>query len=217
MGRPLINQAKIIESALFCAFDKGMGGTSLNDIAQYLSVKKASLYNYFPSREEMLNAVCTYCSDFYKKVNLISDDEFEKAVSAQAEKLLKTCAVNYVKKHEVDPLFQIYTFVNSEKYFNKNVLTIYKSQIEKIENQAYLFFKMTSKTSPSENAKIKREAEYFCCGLTSILDSYLAVRKETIRLNPESGVGALFALPSDDKIMQTVSKFAEFTIQKFTL
>lgn len=43
MPRPLINQEKIIEAALFCAFDKGMGETSLNDISNYLSIKKASL------------------------------------------------------------------------------------------------------------------------------------------------------------------------------
>src|SRR5574344_622411 len=135
MARPLINQEKIIESALYCAFDKGMGDTSLNDISNYLSIKKASLYNHFSSKEEMLKAIYTYCSDFYKKVNLISDEEFAKTSSVQPEKLFKTCSVNYIKKHEIDPLFQIYTFINSEKYFNKNVLDIYKSQIEKIENQ----------------------------------------------------------------------------------
>ena len=36
MSRPIINQAKIIEAALFCAFDKGMGETSLNDISDDL-------------------------------------------------------------------------------------------------------------------------------------------------------------------------------------
>ena len=55
MPRPLINQEKIIEAALFCAFDKGMGDTSLNDISNYLSIKKASLYNHFASKEDMLN------------------------------------------------------------------------------------------------------------------------------------------------------------------
>lgn len=217
MARPLINQEKIIESALYCAFDKGMGDTSLNDISNYLSIKKASLYNHFSSKEEMLKAIYTYCSDFYKKVNLISDEEFAKTSSVQPEKLFKTCSVNYIKKHEIDPLFQIYTFINSEKYFNKNVLDIYKSQIEKIENQVSLFFKLVNKSKGFDNAKIKKEAAFFCYGLTSILDKYLAARKETIRQNPESGVGALFALPSDDKMMQEVSKFAEFTIQKFAL
>lgn len=216
MPRPLITQEKIIEAALFCAFEKGMGETSLSDISAYLTIKKASLYNHFASKEDMLKAIYTYCSDFNTKVNLISDDEMSKAQSSQPEKLFKTCTSNFIKKHEIDPLFQIYTFINSEKYFTKEVLDIYNSQLEKIENQAFMFFKLVNKNSSIDNAALKRESRYFCMGLMNFLDRYLAVRKETIRQNPESGVGALFVLPSDDKMIQEVARFAEFTIQKFT-
>lgn len=215
MPRPLINQEKIIEAALFCAFDKGMGETSLNDISNYLSIKKASLYNHFASKEDMLKAIYTYCSDFNTKINLISDEELSKTAESQAEKLFRSCATNFIKKHELDPLFQIYTFINSEKYFTREVLDIYNAQVEKVENQAYLFFKLVNKNTSFENAAIKKEARYFCMGLMNFLDRYLALRKETIRQNPESGVGALFALPSDDKMIQEVSKFAESTIKKF--
>ena len=216
MSRPLITQEKIIEAALFCAFDKGMGDTSLNDISNYLSIKKASLYNHFTSKEEMLKAINLYCSDFYLKVNFVSDDELSKAgaSSSQAEKVFKQCSVNYIKKHEVDPLFQIYTFVNSEKYFNEEVLDIYNNQIAKIENQIYLFYKLIS--SNSENAELRRESKLFCNVLMNVLDTYLASRKEIIRQNPESGVGALFALPSDDKFMQEFSKIAENSIKRFS-
>lgn len=217
MARPIINQIKIIEAALYCAFDKGMGETSLNDISNYLSIKKASLYNHFSSKEEMLKAIYTYCSDFLGKVNFISEEELAKTSNvSQIEKIFKTCSTNYIKKHEVDPLFQIYVFVNSEKYFNKEVLEIYKSQLAKIENQIYLFFKLVNKNSNFDSSALKKEAKYFTYTIRSILDNYLASRKETIRQNPESGVGALFALPSDDKILQEMSKFAENTIQKFT-
>ncbi|MBP5588108.1 MAG: TetR/AcrR family transcriptional regulator [Treponema sp.] len=216
MSRPLITQEKIIEAALFCAFDKGMGDTSLNDISNYLSIKKASLYNHFASKEEMLKAINTYCSDFYTKVNFASDEELAKAGTspAQAEKVFKTCSANYIKKHEVDPLFQIYTFVNSEKYFNKEVLDIWQAQVSKIENQIYLFFKLVKNSA--DNAFVKRESKNFCSVLMNSLDTYLAARKEVIRQNPESGVGALFGLRSDDKSLQDFVKFSERSIQQFT-
>lgn len=216
MSRPLITQERIIEASLYCAFDKGMGDTSLNDISNYLSIKKASLYNHFSSKEEMLKAIYTYCSDFCRKVNLISDEELSKTADSQPEKLFKSCVTNFIKKHEIDPLFQIYTFICSEKYFTKEVLEIYTAQTEKLENQAFLFFKLVNKNSSIENSTIKKEARYFCMGLMNFLDHYLAVRKETIRQNPESGIGALFTLPSDDKMIQDIVKYAEFTIQKFT-
>lgn len=217
MVRPVITQEKIIEASLYCAFDKGMGDTSLNDISNYLSIKKASLYNHFESKEAMLKSIITYCSDFCTKLNLFSEEDLSKTSGSntQIEKLFKQCSTNFIKKHEVDPLFQIYTFVNSEKYFNKEVLDIYNSQIEKIENQAYLFFKLVNKEKSFDNSTIKKDAKYFCLGLVMLLDQYLSNRKEVIRQNPESGVGALFALPSDEKSLGEVSKFAEISIQKY--
>ena len=47
MGRKNISQEKIIQAFLASAFEKSAGATSLSDIAEYLEIKKASLYNHF--------------------------------------------------------------------------------------------------------------------------------------------------------------------------
>jgi hypothetical protein len=41
------------------------------------------------------------------------------------------------------------------------------------------------------------------------LDAYIAVRKETVRQNPESGAGSLFELPSDNNIINRAVKLVE--------
>lgn len=214
MARQIITKEKIIDAALFCAFDKGMGETSLNDISNYLSIKKASLYNHFSSKEEMLSSLYTYCSDYYSRVNLISDEQMELAATAP-EKTFKAAAVDFIKRHEQEPVFQIYTFINSEKFFKKEVMSIFAEQIVKIGTQCELFLKMTAKNSGMDGSSVKKEAKYFCAGLYAMLDSYLCARKETIRQNPECGIGSLFALPSDDTLLQEISRYAGFVITKF--
>ena len=61
-------------------------------------------------------------------------------------------------------------------------------------------------------------AKETAASLTSIilqqLDAYIAVRKETIRQNPETGAGSLFELPSDNNIINKAGKLAEIYLAK---
>ncbi len=90
MSRKSITRAKIIEAALFSAFKDGMGAVSLSDIAQSLQIKKASLYNYFSGKEEMLCAVYEYADDFYSRVNFLDEEIFAKINSSTVQSSLST-------------------------------------------------------------------------------------------------------------------------------
>ena len=45
------------------------------------------------------------------------------------------------------------------------------------------------------------------------MDLYIIQKKETVRQNPESGVGSLFALPTDDATMNSIIKLFEIYIK----
>ena len=121
MGRKRISREKIINAFLFCAFDKSAGATSLQDIADFLEIKKASLYNHFGSKDEMYDATLVYCSDYLNFVNFIPEDInrdgkiYEEDAYDGFRKIIK----RHIQLYENEPLFQIFTFVHSEKYFNK--------------------------------------------------------------------------------------------------
>lgn len=212
MPKKAVSAQSIVESALFSAFKNGMGETSLADIAQDLGIKKASLYNYYAGKEEILAALCSYCSDFYAKINLFEQEIFAKINSGNCEKLFKKAVDSYIRAHEAEPLFQIYTLVASEKYFDKNFLDIYEAQRQKLLDQSFLFFKIASAQTKGSSQRPDQELElfsnFFADGILSRLDLYIAQKKETIRRNPECDAGSLFALPSDEKQISKITSFA---------
>ena len=67
MGRKNISQEKIIQAFLASAFEKSAGATSLSDIAEYLEIKKASLYNHFPSKQAIFDAIVEETSKEFEK------------------------------------------------------------------------------------------------------------------------------------------------------
>lgn len=218
MARKLITRSKIIEAALFSAFKNGMGAVSLSDIAQSLQIKKASLYNYFSGKEELLCAVYEYADDFYSRVNFLDEEIFAKINSANAQKKFKLLAEEFVRAHEREPLLQICVLVFSEKYFNKNCLEIFQKQKSKLKNQSLAFFKFVAaiwqkKISISE---LNSLAENFAEGFFARLDFYLAQKKEVIRNNPECDAGSLFALPSDEAGIEKISSFAAEILRKIS-
>ncbi len=213
MARKSISREKIIEAALYSASKKSMGGTSLTDISDSLEIKKASLYNHFPSKDKILSATYTYCSDYLTKLNLFSDEVFSRLKPENAVKIFIQCTSDYIRRHEDDLLLQIYNFINTEKYFSKECLEIYQKQNAKIETQIFLFFKIAAAKDAFPDDNLKKQARYFFNGLTAMLENYIVNRKETIRQNPECDAGSLFALPSDDKGIAEITDFARDTVR----
>ena len=74
MASKNISREKIISAFLFCAFDKNVGATSLQDIAEYLGIKKASLYNHFQGRDEMYAETLAYCGSQMEALNFIPEN-----------------------------------------------------------------------------------------------------------------------------------------------
>mgnify|MGYP002859552750 CR=1 FL=1 len=212
MPKKAVSAQSIVESALFSAFKSGMGETSLSDIARDLGIKKASLYNYYAGKEEILGALCSYCSDFYSRMNIFEQEIFAKINSTNCEKLFKKSVDAYIRSHENEPLFQIYTLVQSEKYFDKNFLDISQAQGKKVFDQSFLFFKIASAQTKGSAQKSDEElrlySHFFADGILTRLDYYIAQKKETIRRNPECDAGSLFALPSDEKQITAITAFA---------
>ena len=72
---------------------------------------------------------------------------------------------------------------------------------------------MLCTTDNKASQKSDKEQKEIAASITSLilqqLDAYIAVRKETIRQNPETGNGSLFELPSDNNIINKAARLAE--------
>ncbi len=209
MSKKNISQEKIIQAFLTSAFDKSAGGTSLADVADSLEIKKASLYNHFDSREAMYAASLDYCAQNIMNVEFATEKICEAINSGKITLAgaLKKQIARYFSLFDSEPLFKMYVFVHTEQYFNANALKIVQIQIEKMTEDIKAIFASFIKN------KSEKELKDLASACTSIilqqLDSYIAVRKETIRQNPETGAGSLFELPSDNNIINRAVKLVE--------
>ena len=203
MSKKNISQEKIIQAFLTSAFDKSAGGTSLADVADSLEIKKASLYNHFDSREAMYAASVEYCKNQIGAVEFllpkIADSLADKKITLEGA--FKKLISRYFGLFDSEPLFKMYVFVHSEQYFNADCLKIVQAQSEKMTEDIKKLF---------GNAKEMKDLAQDCASLIlQQLDAYIAVRKETVRQNPESGAGSLFELPSDNNIINRTVKLVE--------
>ena len=209
MSKKNISQEKIIQSFLSSAFDKSAGATSLADVADSLEIKKASLYNHFESREAMYAASLDYCAQNIMNVEFATEKICEAINSGKITLAgtLKKLISRYFSLFDSEPLFKMYVFVHTEQYFNANALKIVQIQIEKITEDIKTIFTYFIKD------KTDKEIKDLASACTSLilqqLDAYIAVRKETIRQNPETGAGSLFELPSDNNIINKAAKLVD--------
>lgn len=213
MTRKNISQEKIINAFLFCAFDKSAGATSMADIAEYLGIKKASLYNHFESREIMYEKTMNYCKRSLGGIaflpeKYITPDLFENnSIFEVFNNLIK----RFVQFYEVEPFFQIYTFIHSEQYFNKDAASIVDDEIFRIElgvSQILLRYCVEKKLelTPGE---IDSGVKFYASALMQQIDSYIMHKKEIVRQNPECGAGSLFALPTDEEALNKIYSLSE--------
>ena len=131
MAKKKISREKIINAFLFSSFDNSAGATSLQDISNFLEIKKASLYNHFSSKDEMYEATLDYCKEYLSSVNFIPDEiNLIKCVEKDSlSAILRKIIKRYLKLYEAEPLFQIYTFIHTEQYFNLKAAEISADEI----------------------------------------------------------------------------------------
>ncbi|HEX2162790.1 MAG TPA: TetR/AcrR family transcriptional regulator [Thermoanaerobaculia bacterium] len=54
LGEPPTTHERLLAAATALFAERGYGGTSMADIAERVGVRKASLYNYYPSKDDLL-------------------------------------------------------------------------------------------------------------------------------------------------------------------
>lgn len=218
MTRKNISQEKIITAFLFCSFDKSAGATSMADIAEYLGIKKASLYNHFESRESMYEKTLAYCkrslnSFSFLPEKYITQDLFkENELSTVFNVLIK----RFVQYYEAEPFFQIITFVHSEKYFNKTAAEIADDELFSFElgvSQIMLRYCVEKKLELTP-AEIDSAVKFYSSCILQQIDYYIMHKKEIIRQNPECGAGSLFALPTDESELDKIFLLSKNYLEK---
>lgn len=218
MSKKNISQEKIVQSFLTCAFEKSAGATSLADIADSLEIKKASLYNHFESRDAMYESTLTYCKVEMEDINFLPEKTLETIPNAKTtvNGLFKRLITRFFNLYENEPLFAMYTFISSEKYFNVRAMETYSKLIDKISSEIKIIltaFSENGKITAKNDKELKDLALLVAAVIIQQLDSYITNRKETVRQNPDCSAGSLFALPTDDAAVTKAVKMVELLLK----
>ena len=218
MSKKNISQEKIIQAFIASAFVKSAGGTSLADISESLEIKKASLYNHFSSRDEMYNAAVEFCGKEIGSVHYLQEKTLDsvKAAKTSLTTVFKRLTTRFFELFENEPLFEMYVFVSTEKYFNINALKIIEKEEENFceeVKQILAAFMAAEKIAKKTDKELRDAASTLTAVIFQQRDAYIARRKETVRQNPESGAGSLFALPTDENLLNKTLKLQEMILR----
>ena len=218
MSKKNISQEKIIQAFLASAFDKSAGATSLADVSEGLEIKKASLYNHFESRDAMYAASIAYSANEIGAVSFLEEKTLEsiKGGKTAPAAVFKKLITRYFELFENEPLFQIYVFIHSEQYFNLEALKIVEGEnnqlCDSIKDMLSAFV-AAKKIEKKTEKELKDIAGEIAAVIIQHRDSYIAARKETVRQNPDSKAGGLFALPTDEVALSRTLKLVEVMLK----
>ena len=218
MSKKNISQEKIIQAFLASAFDKSAGATSLADVSEGLEIKKASLYNHFESRDAMYAASIAYSAQEVGAVKFLEEKTLDtiKGGKTAPAALFKKLISRYFELYENEPLFQIYVFVHSEQYFNLDALKIVEGENNQICDSIkdiLTAFAAAKKIAKKTEKELKDAAAELAAVIIQHRDAYIAARKETVRQNPDSKAGGLFALPTDEAALGRTLKLVEVILK----
>ncbi len=206
-----VSKDDIIRALLDTAFFHSTGATSLKDIAEKIGIKKASLYNHFESREDIIRQTLESCREYVEAIMFTPKDIDSVTKKYSPDIVFKGIVNRYFKMHEKTPLFQIYTFLESQKYFVKEASDIIKAENRKVIYQTSLVLKALKANGKIsiEEQNIENTAVWFCSGMKELLNLYLLDRKTVVVNNPDSGEGQLFSLPADESALEKIDTYID--------
>ncbi len=206
-----VTKDDIIRALLDTAFFHSTGATSLKDIAEKIGIKKASLYNHFESRDDIIKQTMDSCKEYVEAIMFTPKDIESVTKKYPPDIVFKGIVNRYFKMHEKTPLFQIYTFLESQKYFVKEASDIIKEENKKVIRQTAQVLKALKANGKIsiEEQKIENVAVWFCSGMKELLNLYLLDKKIVVVNNPDSGEGQLFSLPADESALEKIDSYID--------
>lgn len=143
-------KAKILEAMLELSSINGIHKTSLNMVANKVGIKKASLYYYFTSKDEMIKEM--YDTFRKKKVNTLPID-----FSLSIEDIIVNAFKNYLLLCNDEKMKKVFMVIESEKFIDEIARKIY---LEETHTMLSTTNKLFNKIQEIKNIKIINVEEF---------------------------------------------------------
>ena len=110
---------EIIQATLSLASEKGLSNISMSQIAEYIGIKKPSLYNHFKSKDEIIEATYQYLRNEARSSLSIDEIDYAKLIEGKSLKeILMLTINNYSNMTTQENMLKFYKIIYAERTFN---------------------------------------------------------------------------------------------------
>lgn len=110
---------EIIQATLSLASEKGLSNISMSQIAEYIGIKKPSLYNHFKSKDEIIEATYQYLRSEAKSSLSIGEIDYARLIEGKSLKeILMLTINNYSNMTMQESMLKFYKIIYAERTFN---------------------------------------------------------------------------------------------------
>lgn len=164
-------KSEIIAAVMELASEKGLGSVSMQQIADKVGITKASLYNHYKSKDEIVEAMYhTLRENTKKNTGLGTFDADSLTDGRTMREILSETAESY-RKMCMDPqMLTFYKIIMSERAINKTAAEIMASETATMINATRMLFYALQVKGKAHFPNADAAAFSFAMAVHSIID-----------------------------------------------
>lgn len=161
----------IINATLELASQNGLGTVSMQQIADKVGITKASLYNHFSSRDQIVEAMYDSLRAVSKSNAGIGEVDYDKLLVSMSLKEIINNAIDNYRKIVKDPqMYLFYKVIMSERSINSSAAEIMVRETKTMINATKTLFYALQVKGIADFENVDSAAVSFAMAVNSLLD-----------------------------------------------
>ena len=161
----------IINATLELAAENGLGTVSMQQIADKVGITKASLYNHYSSRDQIVEAMYEFLREASKKRAGIGEVDYDELSGGSTLRDILSGAVENYRRITTDPeMFLFYKVIMSERSINPSAAEIMVKETKTMINATKTLFYALQVKGIADFGNVDSAAVSFAMGIHALLD-----------------------------------------------
>lgn len=162
---------EIIIATLELSAKNGLGTVSMQQIADKVGMTKASLYNHYSSKEQIIEAMYNYLRETSKQRTGIGNADYDEIFDGKPMRnILSLMVENYKKIVTAPHMFLFYKVIMSERSINSEAAEIMAKETKTMINATKSLFYALQVKGMANFENVDSAAVAFAMGIHSLLD-----------------------------------------------
>ena len=162
---------EILNATLDLAAENGLGTVSMQQIADRVGITKASLYNHFSSRNEIVNAMYERLRQVSRDKADIGKTDYDRLTGDLSLKDILTGAVSSYTRMVSEPhMFLFYRIIMSERTINREAAEIMAKEIKTMINTTKSLFYALQVKGIADFGNVDAAAVSFAMAVHAIIE-----------------------------------------------